>query len=178
MTYSYALVAGQGTADFGRRRVPIKVVWPVSDSNAATEVSINESSLESVDDSIGAAKVDSLCSRAIAELEEYRNLAPGWDGYHALPFDPELVSRAEDVCYEIVGSLRSGRIEPQEITPGPASDGSLDIQVVVGRNEVILSLYPDQENVTIYTRRDHNENEAVSTLGAGKLEQLLSWLAS
>ena len=180
MSYGLQQVAGNASGECRRvpRRVPIRVTWPRHELNAATDETADNESTVPANDSIEAATTDSLCLKAIEELDTYRNFDKGWDGYFAPSFDPDLVLRAQNLCLVLGQFLQLDRVVPLEITPGPASDGSLDVEVVVGQREAILTLYPDQESVAIYRRRDNVEDELTSTLATGELEELFTWLVS
>lgn len=160
-------------------------VPPVRTSSAATQVdppasvaSVDRDSIDSAKIDRDSAKIDRLERLAAEELFEYGMLSAGWDGYSAPEFQIELVSLVEDFCGRACKFFRSVQVVPEDIIPGPVSDGSIDLQILLGDKEIIFTFHPDQEDVGVYTRQDASENEFTAKLTGTELAKYLSWLAS
>lgn len=85
--------------------------------------------------------------RTINEIERYEK---GWDGYNGSQFDFETIKRVKQILsviqkyYASIGSL------PDEICPGPASDGSVDIEISHENRHFIFTIYPDERQINYY----------------------------
>jgi hypothetical protein len=131
----------------------------ITSSDAATEDVPPRTNSISADVSISEALVDAMAKSAVLELDEYRNFTFGWDGYSGSPFDSRLVDIAQGITQYIGALCKKANRVPQELTPGPVSDGSIDIEVAVGSNYAIFSLEPGLEALNILVRNNQGCSE-------------------
>lgn len=74
--------------------------------------------------------MESSADNAKKELREYLEYEAGWDGYDGKIFDPEVIELACEQIDEMI-SVYGGEIT--QIIPGPASDGSVDVEFRMGK---------------------------------------------
>ncbi len=102
------------------------------------------------DNSSELAQLDRTINETIHQLERYLNFEKGWDGYNGSQFDFETIKRSKQILsviqkyYASIGSL------PDEICPGPASDGSVDIEISHENRHFIFTIYPDERQINYY----------------------------
>jgi hypothetical protein len=128
--------------------------------------------------SIAIADAERKESEAVLELEAYLNLGEGWDGYSARTFDSRLIRFSQNVVRMIGQHFRSEGITPKELTPGPAGDGSIDIEVAFGTKYMVLTLVPDSNTVGLYMEDAGESREQVQPLTRHLLATQLAWLSS
>lgn len=143
------------------------VIWP-PDSTITMGASL----------SARADQAATLADRANAELDYYRTLPKGWDGYRAERLNPDLI----EFCRAVVSMIRlycinTGAV-PSEITPGPSGDGSIDIEIAHKSKCLILTFHPDFAAINIYTEDGGNPKEEPIEFAALDLEARLAWLFS
>jgi len=97
-----------------------------------------------------------IASECYQELDSYLQLSPSWDGYAGKVFDPKLIERAKKVVQKIESLFNKYDIIPNEITPGPASDGSVDVELSYNNNILIFTLYPDSEVIEIFLSKENS----------------------
>lgn len=124
------------------------------------------------------ARVLSLAQKAVNDLQYYRTLPPRWDGYRGKTFDPRFINLCQAVVSQVFQYCASNEKAPAEITPGPAGDGSMDIEVVSGEKRLVLTFYPDSADVNVYKDSAQGDNERTEGIKALGLEEKLSWLFS
>jgi len=135
------------------RRPSISVEWPEDETLERGQGTTAMSASIMADRSKGAAgeanidsaelaKIDSAFASAVGELKRYFAYRPRWDGYFAQPFEPEVLTRAFRILSMARRFLSREEIVPSLMTTGPASDGSLDVEIR-GRNRTLFyTLYP------------------------------------
>jgi hypothetical protein len=124
--------------------------------------------------SLGVARVSSMFESAQKELERYRRYSLNWDGYGAAPFDPSLLAEFSDLlCASRDYFLLSSRV-PSLVTTGPASDGSLDLEIETDAYRILLTKYPgeSQARIGLTTSSDSNEHTV-----AFRAADLARWFA-
>lgn len=103
--------------------------------------------------SIARVNAASIISAATEDLERYSRFSRGWDGYDGEPIAPAAIR----VAQAIVEALRSGRAMNTltDVIPGPASDGSLDLELRAAERHLTITIYPasDPELVELRTFR-------------------------
>lgn len=129
--------------------------------------------------SITRAKESSVTSATLIELEKYSRFLRGWDGYDGEP----IAQIAIDLAKGIVEALRLGGMTSRltEIIPGPASDGSLDLEFRTDSRSLTLTIYPgaDHEGFEIRTFRVSGaETEEKDNIEQAVLVADLRWLLS
>ena len=78
---------------------------------------------------------------ALAELQAYTMFGPGWDGYDGSVFSNEVIRRAQSAVAGIAELLLLHGIAVDEIIPGPASDGSIDVEFLLGHKTLTATFY-------------------------------------
>jgi hypothetical protein len=71
--------------------------------------------------------------------------------------------------------LESGVI-PNLITTGPASDGSVDVEMRVGDRRLLMTLYPEDTNLRLLSFHEHEAHESIAPLGKQVMDSWLNWL--
>ena len=75
------------------------------------------------------------------ELNEYQSWPPGWDGHRGKKFSPKIITKVRKTLTRLFKLLRFYNWTPDEINIGPASDGSLDIEVVKNKLDEIKQYF-------------------------------------
>lgn len=126
-------------------------------------------------DWISNIETDERTTRAISELSQYANLSQNWNGYGGLPFGNEVITRSQSVVLAISRWLRHQRLEPLQITPGPAGDGSIDIELGLEDAHVIFTIFQNSNRVNFYAEcNDKPEKEHAFEYSDENLENLLA----
>ncbi|MBI4677401.1 MAG: hypothetical protein HY748_07440 [Elusimicrobia bacterium] len=150
--------------------------WGTLD-NSATCGSVDTTDLSSTV-STAASSVLTMRHRAETDLNRYQQFAFGWDGYFGETFGPILIQSAKQLICAVSDYFIGIDTVPQEILPGPASDGSVDIEISCRGRRIIFTLYPNSDKVNIYKERDEKPVEEYLVPGEDlNLEAELSWLA-
>ncbi len=89
------------------------------------------------------AQIDSAYAEAMAELNRYAHYPARWDGYRAEPFKREVLTYARIILWMAKRTLIKEQIVPALMTTGPASDGSLDIEIRESHRTLFYTIYPD-----------------------------------
>lgn len=111
------------------------------------------------------------------ELLSYRDFSLGWDGYRGRPFSDAIIQSALSLTEFIDQFCVGVGLSPREVTPGPASDGTLDVEVGYGTRTLLFTFDPDT-NVVGISRRDEQESfEELRVLDRETVEAQLRWLA-
>jgi hypothetical protein len=128
--------------------------------------------------SIARARLSSICVAATDELDRYSHLANGWDGYNGEPISPLAIELASG----IVAFLAQNELAQQRLTdiiPGPARDGSLDLELRGKTRRLIITIYPCDlpDHVEIRTfRTDGVVSEEKGDIAVDALVADLRWL--
>jgi hypothetical protein len=154
---------------------PPSIVCKIPNSNAITPdvafatFSFGKNSLEN-------ASRERVASRAIEELQRYAQFRSGWDGYNGKPFRANLIGKGIDL---IRLSVWLGKAQSVTITaiPGPASDGSIDIELRLGAKTLIVTMYPDDVNAEIYWENGDKSGDLVVPNELVALVPHVAWLA-
>jgi hypothetical protein len=129
-------------------------------------------------ESIAAARLEQMKSAAVAELERYARYRRGWDGYSGEPFARKLIDDSIRIIRVAAAFFAEAGVLPTELTTGPASDGSLDIEIRTESKRLILTLYPNSREVYVYREDDGNASEEVRSFSRPLLVEQLLWLVS
>ena len=81
--------------------------------------------------------------KASSEILSYATFQVGWDLYQGKPFDKSTLNKASEILELIFSTFDNYESCPDEIYPGPASDGSVDIEIEYDGNRLIFTIYPD-----------------------------------
>jgi hypothetical protein len=113
----------------------------------------------------------------ISDLERYSRFAAGWDGYAGDPISPVAITAAEQLTLAVAAMKGAQRLT--DIIPGPAPDGSLDIELRTEKRRLIVTIYPGSapNDIEIRTfRTDSVTSEEKNDLGADALVADIRWL--
>ena len=131
------------------------------------------------------ASLHSMSRAAMAELQSYLGFEPGWDSYSGVRFSSDVIAAAQEVVQAASRWFARLEITPTEITPAPASDGTVDVEFVVGGREVTMTFDPDLPTVHVYMREVHvlalrpdEESEQDIQCDRLDLERLFRWVAA
>jgi hypothetical protein len=128
------------------------------------------------DASLIGAQIRSAFESAQKELGRYGQYSVQWDGYRARPFSSEVLSNAAQILgYSQYLFLDAG-IVPELVTTGPASDGSVDVELRVADKRVLITLYPQEEQVRLSSFDAQEAHEQLVPLGEQTLETWFTWL--
>ena len=111
------------------------------------------------------------------DLERYSRFAAGWDGYAGDPISPVAITAAEQLTLAVAAMNGAQRLT--DIIPGPAPDGSLDIELRTEKRRLIVTIYPGSvpNDIEIRTfRTDSVTSEEKNDLGADALVADIRWL--
>lgn len=126
--------------------------------------------------SLLSERIHSTFEGAQRELSRYRGYAPRWDGYRAEPFAPEVLgSAAQILAFSRDMFLGTGTI-PTVVTTGPASDGSIDVEIQVLDRRLLMTLYPHEEQLRLASFDHDVAHEHVEPLRNQTVEHWLNWL--
>lgn len=126
--------------------------------------------------SLTEERIRSAFESAQKELTRYDRYPARWDGYRAEPFDKELLREVSGILAFSEAAFLSAGIMPNLLTTGPASDGSLDIEIQVRDKHVVMTLYPREPLIRVQSSHDKDTQERLIPLGAQALEGWLAWL--
>jgi hypothetical protein len=104
---------------------------------------VSESVTETIDDSGDTAKIESAVMGALSELKRYEAYGRRWDGYFAEPFEQVVLERATEILRIARDVLVKEQFVPSLITTGPASDGSVDIEIRDSKKKLYYTIYPE-----------------------------------
>lgn len=102
-------------------------------------------------DSLVDASIDEIAEEAVEELEEYKKFLYGWDGYEGSAIDNNLADIAQLLVIYIADKFKRERIVPIEITPGPISDGSINIELSYDDVYAIITLPSELDAIHFYS---------------------------
>jgi hypothetical protein len=114
---------------------------PSSSINVVDEAS--ELEIATINDSGDTAKIESVVMAAFGELKRYEAYGPRWDGYSAEPFDQVVLERAARILRIVRNALVKEQFVPSLLTTGPASDGSVDIEIRDSKKKLFYTVYPE-----------------------------------
>lgn len=114
---------------------------PSSSINVVDEAS--ELEIATINDSGDTAKIESAVMAAFGELKRYEAYGPRWDGYYAEPFDQVVLEHATEILRIIRNVLVKEQFVPSLLTTGPASDGSVDIEIRDSKKKLFYTVYPE-----------------------------------
>lgn len=134
--------------------------------------------LDSIDNSTIAARIETITLRAKEEISEYLTFPDNWDGYKGKRFVKETAFTANLLIDIIRGFFIDEGTIPEEITPGPLNDGSIDIEINHRNKCVIYTIHQDKELMTIYSEDSNNRHEEECYIDRIVLEAKLIWLVN
>jgi hypothetical protein len=123
-----------------------------------------------------AAVLDRLRMDAIDELHRYLAFGAGWDGYDGQPFTAKTVALARSIIDRLYERLTFAGVIPTEIAPGPIADGRIDIEVVVDGRQLILTIDPDEDLISISHQERHGDHEGLAQSDEQGVDGWLDWV--
>lgn len=127
--------------------------------------------------SLERAREVSLRAAAREELERYATFTSGWDGYDGDPISPVALNAAFLFIETLPDFGNAARLT--DIVPGPAPDGSLDLEFRTASRRLMLTIYGGKPpNVLeIRTLRSQGDlREEKSDIDADTLVADLRWV--
>lgn len=124
----------------------------VSPSTTPRTLPVERASTEA-EDAVGssaAARTQAAADLAVRDLTRYGTFQRGWDGYDGEVFQPQTISRAVMVVNALYDSFMRAQTEPTEITPGPISDGRIDVEAACDGRRLIVTLEAGTDEVGIF----------------------------
>lgn len=127
--------------------------------------------------SIARARLSSLCMAAREELDRYATFTAGWDGYDAEPIAPVALKFAHITILALPALGDAARLT--DIIPGPAPDGSLDLELRTASQRLTITIYagrsPDELEIrTLRSQGDLSGQER--SIGPDALVADLRWI--
>lgn len=123
-------------------------------------------------------RIQSAFESASKELERYKEYQARWDGYFALPFEEAVLNDASQILHLSAAAFLDTRTIPTFVTTGPASDGSIDVELSVGERRVLMTLYPHDENLRLSWFNRSDAKDETEPMGTESVERWLDWLRS
>jgi len=122
------------------------------------------------------AALESRFGEAAAELRRYARYADGWDGYRARSFGDHVLGTAKSILAFSQLKLMADSQIPELVTTGPASDGSLDVELRSKSKSLFVTIYPDQPDLRISAILGRDSLEEVRPFESMALATWLDWL--
>ncbi len=120
----------------------------------------------------------SIIENVKKQLNEYKSFPLNWDGYDGVTFKVEFVNSAIFLLYIIDKFFSEEKMIPDEITPCPLNDGSIDIELGLKSKCLIFTMHPNRNEITIYSEDNSNSNEEESDFERIAVEEKLIWLVN
>lgn len=130
------------------------------------------------DNSILIASLESQYLAAKHEVKLYGQLIQGWDGYDGEAFKPDTIAEALSALEISYRFLRNRQVELKAIIPGPASDGSIDLEFRTDQKKLRLTFDPRMNHVSVFKKDAITSTENPVPIDAPHLENELGWLSS
>ncbi|MFA5999449.1 MAG: hypothetical protein WC783_00510 [Candidatus Paceibacterota bacterium] len=100
--------------------------------------------------------------KAIRELDSYLQFKEGWDGYRGKEFSPYLIQSAKEVVVRAEAFYGDTSVE---LTPGPGSDGRVDIEIDYKDKILFINLEKNKDdfiNIHIELVKEIRDKEGIS----------------
>ena len=106
----------------------------------------------SLQDALIRRQLEETARQVLNELAIYESYEQNWDGYGAPEFEPELLRKAREVALFALEVCLAEGVVPDRVTPGPASDGSVELEFKMGERLVSFFLEDGNGVIQIYRR--------------------------
>jgi len=126
--------------------------------------------------SLTVAEIERLGQLADEELRRYLTFEPAWDGYDGLTFNEQAIDRARQVVQLATVFFVDVKMVPDEITPGPASDGSVDVEFSACGRTLIFTFDREQFPARVYAREGQSTHDREDDLQDATVVRWLGWL--
>lgn len=127
--------------------------------------------------SLEHARESSLRAASREELDRYATFVRGWDGYDGDPISPVALNVARLLIDALPAFGNAGRLT--DIIPGPAPDGSLDLEFRTASRRLVITIYGREspDVLEIRTLRSHGDlREEKSDIDPDALVADLRWV--
>jgi len=124
------------------------------------------------------AFVDDLRAKAVEEIIRYGAFPNQWDGYRAPQFKKITIDTVLIVIDLAARFFKVRARQPSKFTPGPVSDGTIDLEISYGSRSIIINLDTDLKKMTISRESEQENTEREYPIGRFDLASNLSWLLS
>lgn len=123
--------------------------------------------------------LNELQKDVLNELQRYLTFDYGWDGHRGERFSPAIIARAQEFVQGAIKLLEKYQATSIEIAPGPASDGTVDIEIVVANRQFIV-IFDSTDEARVYVARLGDKaacfDERSIQLNGVILERYIRWL--
>jgi hypothetical protein len=108
-----------------------------------------------------------------AQIDEFQDLGPNWDGENAMPIERKVVLRAKNLVQRISAeaSLVGLRWESPSVAPNP--DGALELSWEKDNRWVMLVLEPGHSKIACAKQENGAEPRYQSVSGDEAVQQVL-----
>lgn len=121
-------------------------------------------------------QIQSRFESADKELSRYSSYPPSWDGYRAKAFEPEVLGLASAILRLAQQSFKEAGVVPSMVTTGPASDGSVDIELRAGDRRILFTLYSTDADLQLTWFQADEAHEARAPRRTAAVDAWLDWL--
>jgi hypothetical protein len=121
-------------------------------------------------------KTSILFSRSLQEIESYKDFPSAWDGYRGLEFSESMIHRASYIIQEAERFFSNRKKLPHDITIGPASDGTIDIQIDYNDKFLTFLLDDEKQTISCFKKSSLNKKEIIISDEKTSLEKEFLWL--
>jgi hypothetical protein len=156
-----------------------QLVWRILTAQflAKDEEKVSESAVPTIHDSADTAQIESAIAEALAEIDRYEGYGRRWDGYFAEPFDEVVLEQARRIVLLARDMLIKEQIVPSLLTTGPASDGSLDIEIRRATKTLFYTVYPEADIEISANDQGKQPTRRIVPFESMAMAQWLGWLA-
>jgi len=121
------------------------------------------------------ARITALFNDVRRELTSYGSFQSTWDGYAGVPFSESTITVALEIINLAENVFKVNSLYPADITPGPASDGTIDIEIVFGNKSVYFIIDSDTQEIH-YLNSETDRSENIPFERKSALAEKLAWL--
>lgn len=163
------------------RQAPESLLFPPSPIDVLSAATITRravaATVSTQAPTIQRNQLEEMQGLVVAELRRYESFEQGWDGYLSETFSPRAVARSIDIVLTGSSFLRRSGVQRAEIIPGPASDGSIDVEFRSGGKTLIISVGPSGSDFAIYAHLGEWSSSEPASSDFSPVVRWLSWLA-
>jgi len=111
------------------------------------------------------------------EIRSYAEYAPRWDGYRAPSFRNGTILATQQLLTLLSQVFLKNQIFPDDITPGPVSDGSITLEITKKERTLFFIVNPDdKQTIQIQAITVGGVVSDVVSTGKTDLEKWMDWL--
>lgn len=138
----------------------------------------SKDTLQAVAQTSRAALLARQLQSVTQDLERYSRYPRGWDGYGATCFDQDLIESVARHAARLRTAFASADVVPDLFDSGPASDGSIDIEMRLQDRMALLTFFPGPNHrIRAFGQRASGEKEEyVTPVDSFPLGTWAAWL--